>query len=853
MKSFVSLFVFSLVILLGREIHAQDFVLQGWYWDYPGTADGFLWADTLENRAQSLADVGFTYVWLPPLSRASFGSSSNGYDPQDLYDLGEDYGGGPTRFGRRNDLDEVIAAFENNGIKAVADVVYNHRDGGRPENNPAVEGWIENYNWNKCENGDNAYPSDRFRNILPIGGSTGRGAGDYYFKIKSASEHEKFFNKAYKVYVWTNAVGWQNLPDVNESEPNGGGGCGEPNNTISLGRNYLANIDELGCKIDEFKLTLNSGDYNATDTIFISLMNPSGDYSDHFIFELWHNGSNIQSSIEYQTFTDFNKMPSGLGGMNYLNFKPNGNPTQLAGDWDWMWFFYDYDQFVPSTQDVLWTWTRWLWNDVGVRGYRMDAVKHFTYEFVGDLLDNLHDHAINPGLVVGEFYDGNAGTLKSWLDNVKAHMDADTKASIQPRVFDFALRGALKNACDAFGYDARNIFASSLVDAAGASGFDAVTFVGNHDFRDEGQYVENDPVLAYAYVLTNNQIGLPCVFYKDYINGGLKSQIDSLMDVHKKYIFGATGRDYLSRAGAPYSQAFASGYDHTTVLFQLMSTPAARDVFVGINFAGEPLTVTHGINMSSLASGDILVDVLGRSGKGSIAIDGSEATFSLPARDYTVWVKGVQAKCKILLQGPYDAELNEMNTGLNLAGDIPTISPYAEDHRQVASLPADIVDWVLLELRTSLTGETVASRSVFLHKDGRLIELDGLSEKIGLSASPGDYYLIVKHRNHLTAASAAPVSLSSNTATQYDFTANQQQFYNSDAVQVDESPVRFALYAGDADSNGQVQNSDKNDFWRFQTGSSGYLSADFNVNGQVQNDDKNDLWKENVGKGTQVP
>jgi len=104
--------VFFLLILLSfsSAAFAQDFMLQGWYWNYPGTADGYVWADTLNLKAQELANAGFTYVWLPPLSRASFGQTSNGYDPKDLFDLGE-FGLGPTRFGTRTDLNDLIAAF----------------------------------------------------------------------------------------------------------------------------------------------------------------------------------------------------------------------------------------------------------------------------------------------------------------------------------------------------------------------------------------------------------------------------------------------------------------------------------------------------------------------------------------------------------------------------------------------------------------------------------------------------------------------------------------------------------------------------------------------------------------------
>ena len=86
------------IILLGfsSKASSQDVMMQGWFWDYPKTAAGENWTDTLKNIATDMGDAGFTHIWLPPFSRASFGSNSNGYDPQDLYDLGE-YGQGAGR------------------------------------------------------------------------------------------------------------------------------------------------------------------------------------------------------------------------------------------------------------------------------------------------------------------------------------------------------------------------------------------------------------------------------------------------------------------------------------------------------------------------------------------------------------------------------------------------------------------------------------------------------------------------------------------------------------------------------------------------------------------------------------
>lgn len=640
------IFIFSFKINL---LQSQDFMMQGWYWDYPKTANGYLWAETLRLKAQALSQAGFTYVWLPPLSRAASGSISNGYDPKDLYDLGE-YGLGPTGFGARSDVDALIATFDSYSIKAVADVVYNHRDGGKPENNPSVAGWIRNMTWAKINNGDQPYPSDRFRLILTVGGSTGRGSGTYYFKFGSKSQHSKFFDFPYKVYMETITVGYQGLPNDTESEPNGGGGCGESNNAIRLGVDMYANIDGLGCKIDEFALTLNAGDFDvAGDTIFIYLNNRNvgglGDYSDHTVLELYYSGGggNIESAINYQTWTDFLNLPSGNGAMNHPNFKPNGNPTQLAGDWDAMYFFYDYDQDVASTRNVLFDWTRWLWNDAGLRGLRLDAVKHFPYDFVGDLLDNLHDNSIDPGMVVGEFYDGSTATLKGWVDNVLANMDNDTKAAIIPRIFDFSLRFALEAACDQFGYDARNVFNASIVDAQGMSGFNAVTFVDNHDFRSTGQPVDNDPILAYAYILTNNQVGLPCVYYYDYYNRGLKTKINDLITVHQRYIFGASQRDYLSRFSTPYYQNFISGYASTTLVYQLSGAVSGRDVVVAINYAGETLKIDQQVNTTTmgLAVGEMLTEILANSAEPITTVDSNGKIYiELPPRSYSVWVEG---------------------------------------------------------------------------------------------------------------------------------------------------------------------------------------------------------------------
>lgn len=660
--NFTRLCILGVFILFSTlKLSGQQVFMQGWYWDYPKTAGGYSWADTLRLKAAALKQAGITHIWFPPHAVASFGTNSNGYDPKDLF-----IGNQTTGLGTRPALNAMLAEFSSQGIAPVADVIFNHRDGGAAEANPAVKSYITNFYTAAKE----PFPSDRYRCALPLGGSSGNGAGDYYFKISSKTGDNRFNNYGYKVYMQTNTVGFLGLPALTEAEPNGGGDCGQPNNNLQLGRDLNAVVETTtGCNTDEFHLLINPGDFNpAGDTLFIYLTNTGG-YSDHRIYGIWSSsrGADIVNDVIYQTYTDYSNMPSGRGQMNFEFFKPNtanAATTFLNGDWDGMYFFYDYDQFQKRTKDTLINYTKWNWSDLGVRGFRMDAVKHFTPEFVGDLLDSLHQYNMDPSLVVGEWYSTNAGELSGWINNVKSYMNAATQAAIQPKIFDFTLRENLRQACDNSGFDARNIFNGSLRDAAGMSGFNIVTFTNNHDFRDASGFaslIRNNPNLAYAYILTNNQLGVPTIFYPDYYgypapSGGLysyhptgmpayKSEIDRLIQVLKLYINGSPSVDYLNRFGTPYSSNFIQGSSDKALIYQLQGFAGNgnRDLIVAINFGNTTLKVDHGINTrgGAIAAGSQFTDVLGRSAFPYQVVSGSGQVYiELPPRSYSVWVQG---------------------------------------------------------------------------------------------------------------------------------------------------------------------------------------------------------------------
>ena len=67
------------------------------------------------------------------------------------------------------------------------------------------------------------------------------------------------------------------------------------------------------------------------------------------------------------------------------------------------------------------------------------------------------------------------------------------------------------------------------------------------------------------------------------------------------------------------------------------------------------------------------------------------------------------------------------------------------------------------------------------------------------------------------------------------------------------APGVWAMIAADGNSDGSIDNLDKNSLWENEAGNTGLLNSDYNLDGESNNIDKDDYWFPNFGKGTQVP
>lgn len=188
-------------------------------------------------------------------------------------------------------------------------------------------------------------------------------------------------------------------------------------------------------------------------------------------------------------------------------------------------------------------------------------------------------------------------------------------------------------------------------------------------------------------------------------------------------------------------------------------------------------TVNTHFNSSSPNNGSQLIP-LGR----LIGVDMDEAL----ACEGNTLVSNNEVALKTFLQGPYQSNRGLMSDDLRRKGFLPLNEPYTgipsfihfgEGGGEATTLDVldtrgenAIVDWVFLELRSgSDSTVVVATRSALIQRDGDIVEVDGISP-VQFMVPDGDYYICVKHRNHLGVMTAQPIAFATNQMVSVDFT-----------------------------------------------------------------------------------
>ena len=187
----------------------------------------------------------------------------------------------------------------------------------------------------------------------------------------------------------------------------------------------------------------------------------------------------------------------------------------------------------------------------------------------------------------------------------------------------------------------------------------------------------------------------------------------------------------------------------------------------------------------------------------------------------------IKLAIKIILQGAYlnpnTGEETLMRDNLRTLNLLPTTSPYSDGvicNSSVfnnggsdgnGAINDDIVDWVLVEIRNSTDNTIVeSSKSALLQRDGDVVDIDGISPLV-IYYSPGDYYVAVKHRNHLGVMTAISAYLSPTVQNANFINSSFNVYGTYSRININ---GKMALWAGDANNNGSIEfsgiNNDSN-------------------------------------------
>lgn len=340
-----------------------------------------------------------------------------------------------------------------------------------------------------------------------------------------------------------------------------------------------------------------------------------------------------------------------------------------------------------------------------VEGLRLIADREIETQALAELLKKLQAEKKLPSLLSVRTQEKTSPQrLAAFINALEKQLPESISNELDTRVFDYPLREALRRATSKADYDVRQIFEAGIRDVTALSGFKIITFVNSPEFYNpNGKAGDADdliksPLLAYAYLLLNNQLGLPAVFYGDYFGPdseieyfmdqpALKEDIDQLIKTHRQFIYRSTSVEYLNQKGSQreavyLSEAEGAGPDRALILqFDGNNTPAGRaaqggkDVLAVINFADTTLQVVQEINMSNVAAGDHFTDILGRS-ETPIAYVGSDSAhqvpnsvfLEVPPRSYSVWVQGRAEK---VITSSIDFSAERLEDYVELSWEVP--------------------------------------------------------------------------------------------------------------------------------------------------------------------------------------
>ncbi len=266
--------------------------------------------------------------------------------------------------------------------------------------------------------------------------------------------------------------------------------------------------------------------FDALDTV-ITIRQGSNEWegegeANKYIYRLLYNELGYQPPVKsFDSFVSLEK-----GNYDYLT----GNDI-------------DYDRY--DVREEIKYWGEWLVNELDLDGFRIDAVKHISADYIREWIGHIRAKAGKSLFTVCEYIAGDTSSLHDYITRVTATGEYPQTVSL----LDFPLRFKFKDASyQNESYSLLNLSRGTLMAEQPSL---AVTFVENHDYEFgrglDSHVKEWFKPLAYTYILLRDK-GYPCIFFADYYGSDKnaeyrnqkpgKEYIELLLKLRKQFALG---------------------------------------------------------------------------------------------------------------------------------------------------------------------------------------------------------------------------------------------------------------------------------------------------------------------------
>jgi len=171
---------------------------------------------------------------------------------------------------------------------------------------------------------------------------------------------------------------------------------------------------------------------------------------------------------------------------------------------------------------------------------------------------------------------------------------------------------------------------------------------------------------------------------------------------------------------------------------------------------------------------------------------------------------GMELNIKVFLQGPYSG--NNMN--VDLSNFLPNSQPYDTipwsyfGMESLDSIPINMVDWVLIEIRDSTDYYVINDMRVgILLSNGYIIDTNLVEGIRFYNIDSGYYYVAIRHRNHISVMTNQPVYISSQTQIDFTDTTITKPYGSAVQAQLELDPGIWGMICGDINNDGKLKYS----------------------------------------------